>query len=74
VTGRKRKDGNHILPKDNSKEDSVENEENGYILPDPNKTIINVTKEPRDSHKKNPQEGSHGRNHRETHIEGSRHG
>jgi hypothetical protein len=27
------------------------NEENGYPVPDPNKTIINVTKEPSNAHK-----------------------
>jgi hypothetical protein len=30
----------------------VENEENGYLVPDPNKTMINVIKEPSDAHKK----------------------
>jgi hypothetical protein len=30
----------------------VGNEENGYPLPDPNKTIINATNEPSDTHKK----------------------
>jgi predicted component of viral defense system (DUF524 family) len=30
----------------------VGNEENGYPVPNPNKTMINVTKEPRDIHKK----------------------
>jgi hypothetical protein len=29
----------------------VGNEENGYPVPNPNKTMINVTKEPRDTHK-----------------------
>jgi hypothetical protein len=31
-------------------QDSVGNEENGYPVPDPNKTMINVTKEPSDTH------------------------
>jgi hypothetical protein len=31
----------------------VGNEENGYPVPDTNKTMINVTKEPSDAHQKN---------------------
>jgi hypothetical protein len=30
----------------------VRNEENGYPVPDPNKTMINVTKEPSDTQEK----------------------
>jgi hypothetical protein len=30
----------------------VGNEENGYPVPDPNKTMINVTNQPSDTHKK----------------------
>jgi hypothetical protein len=30
----------------------VGNEENGYLVPDSNKTMINVPKEPSDTHKK----------------------
>jgi hypothetical protein len=30
----------------------VGNEENGYPVPDPNKTLINITKEPSDTHRK----------------------
>jgi hypothetical protein len=41
--GRKR-DKNHSLHKNNSIQDSEGNEENGYSVPDPNKTMINVTK------------------------------
>jgi hypothetical protein len=40
----RRRDGNS--PQKNSTQDSVRNEENGYPVPDPNKTMINVTKEP----------------------------
>jgi triacylglycerol esterase/lipase EstA (alpha/beta hydrolase family) len=36
----------------NSIENLVGNEENGYQVPDPNKTMINVTNEPRNAHKK----------------------
>jgi hypothetical protein len=55
--------------KNNSTEDSVGNEENGYPVPDLNKTMINVAKEPNDAYKKIPQR----RNHRETHGEDTRH-
>jgi glutamyl-tRNA reductase len=37
--------------KKNLIQDSVGNEENRYPVPDPNKTIINNTKEPSDAHK-----------------------
>jgi hypothetical protein len=39
------------LLKKNSIQDSVGNEENGYPVPDPNKTMINVTKKPSNAHK-----------------------
>jgi hypothetical protein len=38
------------LLKKNSLQDSVGNEENGFPVPDLNKTMINVTKEPNDTH------------------------
>jgi hypothetical protein len=41
-----------LLKKSNSMGDSVGNEENGSPVPDPNKTMINVTKESSDTHKK----------------------
>jgi hypothetical protein len=41
-----RRDGNHITQKINSIEDPLGNEENGYPVPEPNKTMTNVTKEP----------------------------
>jgi hypothetical protein len=44
--GRRRRDGNHSPQKNNSIQDSVGSEENGYPVPDLNKTMINVTKEP----------------------------
>jgi hypothetical protein len=50
--GRRRRDGNHSPQKNNSIEDSERNEENGYPIPDPNKTMINITKKPSDSHQK----------------------
>jgi hypothetical protein len=43
------------LLKKNSIQDSVGNEENGYPVPDLNKTMINVTKETSNTHKKDPQ-------------------
>jgi hypothetical protein len=52
----------------------VGNKENGYLAPDPNKTMINVSKGPSDAHKKIPQRGNLGRNHRVTHGEDTRHG
>jgi hypothetical protein len=52
--GRRRRDGNHTPQKNNSIEDSMGNEENGYPVPDPNKTMINLTKKPSDALKKNP--------------------
>jgi hypothetical protein len=51
---RRRRNGNHAPQKNNSIHDSVGNEENGYLVPDPNKAMINVTKEPSNSHKKKP--------------------
>jgi hypothetical protein len=51
---RRRRDGNHSPQKYNSIDNSVANEENGYPVPDSNKTVINVTKELSDAHKKNP--------------------
>jgi hypothetical protein len=72
--GRRRRDGNHTPQKNNSIEDSVGNEENGYPVPDPNKTMINVTKEPSDTYKKIPQRRNLGRKHRENHGEDTRHG
>jgi hypothetical protein len=58
----RRRNGNHSLQKNNSIQDSVRNEENGYPIPDLNKTIINVTKELRGPHKKNPQRRNLGQN------------
>jgi predicted RND superfamily exporter protein len=61
--GRRRRDKNHSPQKDNSINDSVGNKENGYSIPDSNKTMINVTKETSNDHKENPQRGNLGRNH-----------
>jgi hypothetical protein len=35
-------------------EDLVGNEENGYPVPDPNKTMVNISKEHSTTNKKNP--------------------
>jgi hypothetical protein len=40
-----------LLKKNNSIQDSVGKEENGYPVPDLNTTMVNVTKEPSDAHK-----------------------
>jgi hypothetical protein len=55
--GRKRKNGNHFPQKNNFKKDSEGNEENGYLVPHPNKTMINETKEPSNAYKNTLQEG-----------------
>jgi hypothetical protein len=47
---------NTLLKKIIQYKDSVGNEENGYAVPDLNKTIINVTKEPSDAHKAKQQQ------------------
>jgi disulfide oxidoreductase YuzD len=54
VIGRRTKDGNHSpqKKKKNSMEYLVGSEENRYPISDSPKTVINVTKEPSDTHKK----------------------
>jgi hypothetical protein len=44
--GRRRRDRNHSPQKINSIQDSEGNEENGYPLPDPNKTMIHDSRNP----------------------------
>jgi hypothetical protein len=51
VVGRRRRDGNHSPQKYNLIQDSERNEENGYTVPDPNKTMMNDTKQPSDATK-----------------------
>jgi hypothetical protein len=46
--GRRKRDGNHSPPQNNLIQESEGNEENGYPVPDSNKTKINDTK---DAHK-----------------------
>jgi hypothetical protein len=51
--GRRRRDRNHSPQKkkfNNSIKDSVGKEDNGYSVHDLNKTMINVTKQPSDTH------------------------
>jgi hypothetical protein len=59
----RRTDGSNTQQKDNSIENLVGNEQNGYSVPDSSKKMINVTNEPSDAHKKVLQRGNHGRNH-----------
>jgi hypothetical protein len=56
--GKRRRDRNHSPQKNKSIQDSVGNEENGYPVPDLNKIMINVTKEPSDTHKKSSKKKS----------------
>jgi hypothetical protein len=51
--GRRKRDGNHSPPKHNLIQNSEGNEENGYPVPDSNKTKINDAKEPNDAYKNN---------------------
>jgi hypothetical protein len=54
--GRRRMGGNHSPQKKHSIQNSEGNEENGCPEPDPNKTMINDTKELSDAHKNIPKE------------------
>jgi hypothetical protein len=53
---------NHSPQKNNLIQDSEGNEENGYPVSDPKKTMINDSKEPSDAHK-TPQRRNLARNH-----------
>jgi hypothetical protein len=44
--GRRKRDRNHSLTKNNLIQDSERNEENRYPVPNSNKTKVNDTKEP----------------------------
>jgi hypothetical protein len=61
--GEKKREGNYTPQKNNSIANLAGNEENGYLVPDPNKTMINVTNDPSDVHRKIPQGGNHERDH-----------
>jgi hypothetical protein len=54
--GRRKRYGNHSLPKNNLIQDSEGNEETGYPVLNTNKTQINDAKEPNDVHKNNLKE------------------
>jgi hypothetical protein len=57
MMGKRRRQGNYTPQKNNnSTENLVGNEENGYPGPDPKKTMIDVSKELSDSHKKSIKE------------------
>jgi hypothetical protein len=62
-----------LKKKKNSIEDLVGNEENGYPVPDPNKIMINVTKEHSETYKIIPQRENLRRNQRVIHGEDIRH-
>jgi hypothetical protein len=47
----KKMDGSHSPPQNKLIQDSDGNEENGYPVPDSNKTNINYTEEPNEAHK-----------------------
>jgi hypothetical protein len=47
----KKKDRNHSSPKSKLVQDSEGNEENGYPVPDSNKTRLNYPKEPNKAYK-----------------------
>jgi hypothetical protein len=49
--GRRKRNGNHSPPKNNLIQDSEGDEENGYTVPNSNKTKIKDTKEPKYAHK-----------------------
>jgi hypothetical protein len=48
--GRSKRDGNHSPPQNKLIQDSEGNEENGYPVPDSNKTKINYAKQPNEAH------------------------
>jgi hypothetical protein len=51
MMGRGKGDGNHSPSKNKLVEDSEGNGENGYPVPDSNKTMIDYPKEPNEAHK-----------------------
>jgi hypothetical protein len=57
-----KKDGNHSPPNNKLVQDSQGNEENGYPVPDLNKTKIDYTKEPNKEH---PEKRNHWGFHRD---------
>jgi hypothetical protein len=56
MMGRRKRNGNHSPPKNKLVQDSEGNEENGYPVPDPNKTKTDYLKEPYKVHKNNLKE------------------
>jgi hypothetical protein len=51
MMGRQKRDGNHFRLKNKLVQDSEGNEENGYPVPDHNKTKIDYPKELNEAHK-----------------------
>jgi hypothetical protein len=54
--GRRKRNGNHSSPKNKLVQDLEGNEENGYSVPNSNKTKIDYPKEPNEAHKNNLKE------------------
>jgi hypothetical protein len=52
-----------LFLKNNTIQDSMGKEENGYPVPDSNRTMINVSKNLNETHKKYTQRKNLGRNH-----------
>jgi hypothetical protein len=71
--GRKKRDGNHSPPKNNLMQDSEGKEENGYPVPDCNKTKINVVKN-QIMPTEHPQRRNTASKHREFNGDVTRHG
>jgi hypothetical protein len=51
MMGRQIRDGNHSPPQNKLVQNSEGNEENGYPVPDSNKTKTDYSKEPNEAHK-----------------------
>jgi hypothetical protein len=54
--GRRKREGNHLPPKNKVLQDLEQNKENEYPDPDSNKTKINCTKEPNEDDKNSMKE------------------
>jgi hypothetical protein len=61
--GKRKRDGNHSLSKNNLIQDLEENEENRCPFPDSNKTKITDIKEPNDCPQEQPQRRNPESNH-----------
>jgi hypothetical protein len=61
--GRQKRDGKHFPSQNNLIQDSEENEENGYLVPDSNKTKINNAKDTNGTPQEHPQRRNPASNH-----------